>query len=276
MSNYADRPLLEVNHLVKYFYGGRQKVIKAVDGVSFQLRPGESLGLIGESGCGKSTLARLLLGLEQADKGEILLEGKSNQELLRQDRLAYYRRVQTVFQNPYDVFDRRLTIGDILLRPLQLHGLVKSKVEGLARAMEALEQAGLLPAEDFIRRYPYELSGGQLQRIAILRAMLLSPRLLIADEPVTNLDVSVRAEVINMLLDLKAASHMALIFISHDLATTAYISDRLMVMQAGHIVEAGSTEEILAGPQDPYTRLLLDNCQGLKRSQRQRSMTGKV
>lgn len=276
MSNYADRPLLEVNHLVKYFYGGRQKVIKAVDGVSFQLRPGESLGLIGESGCGKSTLARLLLGLEQADKGEILLEGKSNQELLRQDRLAYYRRVQTVFQNPYDVFDRRLTIGDILLRPLQLHGLVKSKVEGLARAMEALEQAGLLPAEDFIRRYPYELSGGQLQRIAILRAMLLSPRLLIADEPVTNLDVSVRAEVINMLLDLKAASQMALIFISHDLATTAYISDRLMVMQAGHIVEAGSTEEILAGPQDPYTHLLLDNCQGLKRSQRQRSMTGKV
>ncbi len=181
--------------------------------------------------------------------------------------------MQTVFQNPYDVFDQRLTIGEILLRPLQLHGLAKSKVQGLARAMEALEQAGLLPAEDFIRRYPYELSGGQLQRIAILRAMLLSPRLLIADEPVTNLDVSVRAEVINMLLDLKAASNMALIFISHDLATTAYISDRLMVMQAGHIVEKGSTEEILAGPQDPYTRLLLDNCQGLKRSQRQCSAT---
>lgn len=268
MNSPSVQPLLQVKNLVKYFYGGRQKVIKAVDGVSFDLRPGESLGLIGESGCGKSTLARLILGLEVADQGDILLEGQSAQQFLRKDRLAYYQTIQTVFQNPYDVFDQRLTIGEILLRPLQLHGLVTSKVQGLAKAMQALEQAGLLPAEDYIRRYPFELSGGQLQRIAILRAMLLSPRLLIADEPVTNLDVSVRAEVINMLLDLQAASNMALIFISHDLATTAYLADRLMVMQAGKIVEEGTTERILTDAQDPYTRLLLENCQGLKRSQK--------
>lgn len=268
MNSPSPQPLLEVHNLVKCFHGGRQKRILAVDGVSFQLRAGESLGLIGESGCGKSTLARLILGLEQTDKGDILLEGQSAQKLLKRDRLAYYQIVQMVFQNPYDVFDQRLTIGEILLRPLQLHGLVSSKAQGLAKAMQALEQAGLLPAEDYIRRYPHELSGGQLQRIAILRAMLLSPRLLIADEPVTNLDVSVRAEVINMLLDLQAASNMALIFISHDLATTAYLSDRLMVMQAGKIVEEGSTEKILTEAEDPYTQLLLENCQGLKRSQR--------
>ncbi|MDD7319440.1 MAG: ABC transporter ATP-binding protein [Prevotellaceae bacterium] len=268
MNSPCVQPLLQVKNLVKYFYGGRQKVIKAVDGVSFDLQPGESLGLIGESGCGKSTLARLILGLEVADQGDILLEGQSAQQLLRKDRLAYYQTIQTVFQNPYDVFDQRLTIGEILLRPLQLHGLVTTRVQGLAKAMQALEQAGLLPAEDYIRRYPYELSGGQLQRIAILRAMLLGPRLLIADEPVTNLDVSVRAEVINMLLDLQAASNMALIFISHDLATTAYLADRLMVMQAGKIVEEGATERILTDAQDPYTRLLLENCQGLKRSQK--------
>lgn len=256
--------LLEVRDVHKTYSEGKKSAVYAVKGVSFQLNAGEILGLIGESGCGKSTLAKLLLQLERPGKGEMLLDGIAMEKRLAEGRLAFYRDIQMVFQNPFEVFDSRRRIAEILSRPLLLHHLVKSKEEARQRVLNVLGEAGLRPAEDFARRYPHELSGGQLQRIAILRAMLLEPRILVADEPVTMLDVSVRADILNLLLDLQAERGTAILFISHDLATTAYISDRLMVMKDGLIVEEGPTEQLLNNPKDPYTEALLAHRGGIK------------
>lgn len=252
--------ILEVRNVHKFYDKGKKTATHAVKGVSFSLDEGEILGLIGESGCGKSTLAKLLLQLERADSGELLLDGEDLAKRLRRNRLAFYRDIQMVFQNPFEVFDSRYRIGEVLMRPLQLHRLAKSKSEAKQRVLDILNEAGLRPAEDFARRFPHELSGGQLQRIAILRAMLLEPRVLIADEPVTMLDVSVRADILNLLLDLRDKHKMAILFISHDLATTAYLADRLMVMKEGIIVEEGPTEKLLYKPQNAYTEALLANC----------------
>lgn len=247
--------VLEARHLIKTFGRGK-RLVRAVQDVSFELQPGETVGLIGESGSGKSTLARLLVGLLTADAGELRLHGKPYRDYLS-DRKAFAREVQMIFQNPYDVFDRRFTIGELLARPLKIHGLVRSQAAAREKILESLEQVAISPAEDFIARYPGELSGGQLQRIAILRAMLLEPRLLVADEAVSSLDVSVRAEVLNLILKLKQTHDMAILFISHDLDTTAYIADRIMVMYHGEIIENKSTEDIIEHPEHAYTKALL-------------------
>ncbi|MBQ9210633.1 MAG: ABC transporter ATP-binding protein [Clostridia bacterium] len=234
--------------------------VKAVDGVSFALKAGETLSIIGESGCGKSTLGRLLVQLETQDAGNLTLAGQDAVALHRKDPLAFKRAAQIVFQNPFDAFNPRFTILKSMLRPLKIHGIGRNDGERKELCRQALVSAGLTPPDDFLRRFPHELSGGQLQRISILRSMLLEPRFMVADEPVSMLDVSVRADVMNLLQRLTSQRHMALVFISHDLATTRYIADRIAVMYLGRFVEIGASEEVLNHPLHPYTRALLSAC----------------
>lgn len=266
-------PVIEVNNLIKHYIQkkvvkkdgkvSKKQVIKAVDGVSFALEPGEILGIIGESGCGKSTLGRLLMSLEAPTEGKVLFGGESAQTLLKQDRLAFRRRCQIIFQNPFDTFDPRHTIHHIMMDVLKLHKIGSNEEERMKICKDLLEEAGLIPAEDYLDRFPFELSGGQLQRISILRSMLLNPEFLVADEPVSMLDVSIRADIIRMLLDLTKQKNAAMVFISHDIATTRYISDRVAVMYLGRIVEMGETDTVLHNPQHPYTQALISNCASL-------------
>ncbi len=260
---------LEVNNLFKHYtqrtkeknrFGTVKKTVKAVDGISFKLMTGEVMGVIGESGCGKSTLAKLLTKLENPTQGEILFNGISSDNIIRNDRLEYKRTIQMVFQNPFDTFDPRNTIEKIIVDTLKMHSIGKTYNDRTSIAVKAMEEVGLKPAEDYLYRYPHELSGGQLQRISILRAMLLKPRFLIADEPVSMLDVSVRADIIMMLQNLVNNSNTALIFISHDINTTRYISDKIAVMYLGRIVESGTTDYVLHNPVHPYTKTLISNC----------------
>lgn len=260
---------IKVDNLVRYYTQKKvvhkdgkkstKQIVKAVDGVSFELKKGEILGIIGESGCGKSTLGRLLMRLEDPTSGDVYIGGVSTSKLLKENRLEFRKKCQIVFQNPFDTFDPRYTIRKILMETCKLHKIGKNQDEMLQICMKVLEDAGLKPAEDYLDRYPFELSGGQLQRISILRSMLLSPEFLVADEPVSMLDVSVRADIINMLTELTRKHGSSMVFISHDIATTRYISDRVAVMYLGRIVEIGETDEILHNPKHPYTQALISN-----------------
>ena len=233
--------------------------VKAVDNVSLELQKGEILGVIGESGCGKSTLGRALARLEHPTQGDVFIDDVSTQNLIKQDQRKFRRTVQIVFQNPFDTFTPRDTIEKILMRPLKLHGIGKSEEERKQKCIDILESGGLKPAEEIMKRYPHELSGGQLQRISILRSMLFNPQFIIADEPVSMLDVSVRAEIINMLVTLSREKDATVVFISHDIALTRYISDKIAVMYLGKIIEYGDSETIINRPQHPYTQALISN-----------------
>jgi oligopeptide/dipeptide ABC transporter ATP-binding protein len=264
--------VLEVQNAVKHY---RQKIltapdgtrlknqlVKAVDGVSFTLHSGEILGVIGESGCGKSTLGRLLVKLEPLTSGDIRINGKSIQSVNtanKAQRLDFRRTVQLIFQNPFESVDPRETVETILMTPLRLHSIGNGDNERREICIGALETAGLRPARDFLSRYPYELSGGQLQRIAIMRAMILNPAFVVADEPISMLDISIRADILNLLEEQTKKKQACMVFISHDIATTRYISDKVAVMYLGRIVEFGKTDDVMHNPIHPYTRALISN-----------------
>jgi len=254
-------PVLEVQGLVKHFplkkdvFGRGGGVVRAVDGVSFAVQKGETLGVVGESGCGKSTTARLLMHLIAPDKGDIVFDARAvgGRELGLKD---YRRQVQMVFQDSYASLNPRLTIEDSIAFAPQVHGTPRA--EAVARARDLLARVSLAP-QRFAERYPHELSGGQRQRINIARALALQPKLIILDEAVSALDKSVEAQVLNLLLDLKDEFGLTYIFISHDLNVVRYISDRVMVMYLGQVVEIGDSEALFKEPRHPYTRALLSS-----------------
>ncbi len=247
--------LLELEEVVKHFpVKGKRTVVHAVNGVTLSLRRGETLGIVGESGCGKSTLGRLALRLIEADRGQIRFEGEDLRAHPPRALRAKRREMQMVFQDPYASLDPRQSIADILAEPLKIHGL-GSGAQRRERVARLLEQVGLPP--DAARHYPHEFSGGQRQRIGIARAIALEPKLIVADEPVSALDVSIQSQILNLLVDLKRALGLSYIFISHDLAVVEYISDRVAVMYLGYIVETGTAADLYAAPAHPYTQALI-------------------
>jgi oligopeptide/dipeptide ABC transporter ATP-binding protein len=237
---------------------GKAHRVHAVDAVSFSMQRGEILALVGESGCGKSTTGRLLVKLESPTGGTIRFDGEDIGGISGDTLKAFRRRAQIIFQNPFEAFDPRLTIGASLSQALRIHKIGTAE-EREARIVATMERSGLSPARDFLSRYPHELSGGQSQRIATVRAMLLQPDFLVADEPVSMLDVSVRADILNQLLDLRNDEGMAIVFITHDLSVARYVADRIAVMYLGMFVEIGTAEEIIASPLHPYSQALLSH-----------------
>jgi oligopeptide/dipeptide ABC transporter ATP-binding protein len=240
-----------------WLWWARTGEVRAVDDVSFDLQRGEVLGVVGESGCGKSTLALSLLGLETPSGGSISFEGKETVHLRGKAQKEMRRHIQMIFQDPYESLNPMMTIGEIVAEPLTVHKLGENGDEKRRRVLSALEDAGLKPAERFLHRLPHELSGGQRQRVVIASALVLEPTLLLADEPVSMLDVSIRAEVLNLLADLRRDRGISILFITHDLNTIATLADRIAVMYLGRIVEIGPARQILADPRHPYTKALL-------------------
>jgi oligopeptide transport system ATP-binding protein len=252
--------LLEVRDLRKYFpvRGGllRRVVaqVKAVDGVSFTLEPGKTLGLVGESGCGKSTLGRAILRLQQPTGGQVLLEGRDLATLGPGEMVAMRRQMQIIFQDPFASLSPRRTVAQTIREPLDVHG-IGTAAERARRVAELLDVVGMRPG--IMDRYPHEFSGGQRQRIGIARALALNPKLIVADEPVSALDVSVRSQVLNLIARLQREFGIAFLFISHDLSVVRHVSDQVGVMYLGKLVELAPTHELFANPRHPYTQALL-------------------
>jgi oligopeptide/dipeptide ABC transporter ATP-binding protein len=262
MSILADGDvILDVRNLVKHypvgggFLSGAPGVIRAVDDVSFSIARGETLGLVGESGCGKTTTGRCVLQLERPTSGQVFFEGRNLVALPDAELRRARRRIQVIFQDPYSSLNPRMTVGQIIAEPLAVHGIVPTRAARTARVQELLRHAGLLPA--MAARYPHELSGGQRQRVGIARALAMEPRLIICDEPVSALDVSIQAQIVNLLEDLQAEFGLTYLFIAHDLSVVRHISDRVAVMYLGKIVEITDRKSLYEDPQHPYTRALL-------------------
>jgi oligopeptide/dipeptide ABC transporter ATP-binding protein len=235
-----------------------QGYVHAVDGVSFSMVRGEILGLVGESGSGKTTTALNLLGLVDATEGELLFKGQSIPKLANsRERLRLRQQMQIVFQDPYEALNPRQTVFESVAEPLEIHRLITNHKDKIERVAAALDAAGLKPPETFFGRYPRGLSGGQRQRVVIAGALVLNPDLLVADEPVSMLDVSIRADILNLLRQLRDERGITILYITHDLATAAYFTDRIAVMYLGRIVEIGPTETVLRDPRHPYTKALL-------------------
>ena len=252
---------LEVKSLTKHFALGsavRRARVHAVDDVSFELRPGRITALVGESGSGKSTVARLLAHLYEPSSGAVLFEGSDVSHVRkRRDVLRYRSQVQMIFQDPFGSLNPVKTVRHHVERPLRIHKVVPSdRVE--ERVHELLRTVGLVPAEDIAAKYPHELSGGQRQRVAIARALAVEPKVVLADEPISMLDVSIRIGILNLMSKLKDEHDITFLYVTHDLASARYLADDILVMYAGQIVERGPIEDVLAEPLHPYTRLLLD------------------
>jgi len=263
----VSEPLLAVDSLKVRFSSrtgilsqlfGEERYVRAVDGVSFRLERGEILGLAGESGCGKSTLSFTILRHYQPCEGRVAFDGIDVFSLAKKDLKAFRKSVQLIFQDPYQSLNPRFTVFRCVAEPLFIHG-IRDRRETRDRAVSALRSSGLLPPEDFLRRYPHELSGGQRQRVAIARAIVLNPSLLVADEPVSMLDVSVRAGILNLFREFAKSGRVGILYVSHDLGTIRYICDRVAIMYLGRIVEIGPTAEVMQNPSHPYTRALIDS-----------------
>ena len=252
------KPLIEVKNLKMYFpvgtsFLGGKKLLKAVDDVSFDLYPGETFGLVGESGCGKTTVGRSLVRLYRPTGGQILLDGTDIAPLSERDVLPYRRRMQMIFQDPYASLNPRMTVSSIIGEPMRLQGASPDAID--ARVRELIEQVGL--KKDHLNRYPHEFSGGQRQRIGIARALSTRPEFIVCDEPISALDVSIQAQVINMLEDLQREMGITYLFVSHDLSMVRHISHRVGVMYLGHLVEVANVHDLYADMRHPYTKALL-------------------
>lgn len=246
--------ILEVKDLKKYFQS-RKGVLHAVDGVNFSIKRGETLGLVGESGCGKSTIGRLILGLHTATSGEIIFNGEDICKMNKEQLHALRRKMQIIFQDPFSSLNPRMSISEIIGEPLQIHGITTSRSDLNARVRHLMDVVGL--SERLENAYPHELDGGRRQRVGIARALALTPEFIVCDEPVSSLDVSIQAQVLNLLKDLQAEYKLTYLFITHDLSVVKYFSDNIAVMYLGQLVETAEANELFRKPEHPYTQALL-------------------
>ena len=256
----GEQPILKVEHVKTYFDVTKglfspKQIVKAVDDVSFSVGRGETYGLVGESGCGKSTLGRTLVKIYPATEGKIIYNGRDIAAFRGAEEKNFRKEVQMIFQDPYASLNPRKTVGEIIKEPMEIHGILTSSEEREERAAELLKIVGLKP--DHIRRYPHEFSGGQRQRISIARTLALNPRFIICDEPISALDVSIQAQIINLLKEIQDEMGISYLFVAHDLSMVNYISHRIGVMYLGHLVEEGDADEVYSNPIHPYTKALL-------------------
>ena len=260
-------PLVETRNLKKYFKTGKG-MLHAVEDVNLKIYPGKTLGVVGESGCGKSTLGRTILRLHQATSGEVLYNGENILQYKKKDMKKIHLNMQMVFQDPYSSLDPRMSVHNLIAEPVQVGGILKNKAEINEHVRDIMEMCGL-PA-DHANLYPHELDGGLRQRVGLARAMAVSPKFIVCDEPVSALDVSIQAQILNLLMDLQEQRGLSYMFVTHDLCVVKHISDEIMVMYMGQTVEYAETEELFAHPLHPYTRALLQAVPTIDLSQRNR------
>ncbi|WP_230499556.1 ABC transporter ATP-binding protein [Sutcliffiella rhizosphaerae] len=247
--------LLQVKNLQKFFYMGKKKTLKAVDGISFDVYKGETFGLVGESGCGKSTTGRTIIGLYSKTSGNVVFDGKDVHALNEKEQFSFHKNMQMIFQDPYASLNPRSTVKEIISEPMEVHGIYRTSKERTARVYQLLEDVGL--NREHANRYPHEFSGGQRQRIGIARALALDPDFIIADEPISALDVSVQAQVVNLMKRLQKEKGLTYLFIAHDLSMVKHISDRIGVMYLGRMMELTESKSLYKKPLHPYTQALL-------------------
>ncbi|MDD3796948.1 MAG: ATP-binding cassette domain-containing protein [Lachnospiraceae bacterium] len=251
----SEQLILEINNLTKHFKAGGKQTVHALDGVSFTLKKGETLGLVGESGCGKTTCARTIIRMYEPTSGQIIMDGTDITELNQKQLKPFRKNMQMIFQDPYASLNARMTVRDIIAEPLLAHGVVKRKQDANEYVYPMLERVGL--TREHASRYAHEFSGGQRQRVGIAGALILEPDLVVCDEPISALDVSIQAQVINLLKDFQEEKGVSYLFIAHDLSMIRYVSDNVGVMYLGQLAEIGETDEIYKNPLHPYTKGLL-------------------